>query len=98
MGIPSKPFAGAAIEVSKRGQHFLSQMRASYCSLRHSLQGWQSSHHGLGKSSSGEAEARIRRPKVPGTQADRQDNEKISREIEMSDLKLYTHAIGHQVE
>src|SRR2546427_9988372 len=97
-GTPSKSFTGATIEVSKRGQHLLSQMRASYCSLRHGLQGWQSSHHGLGKPSTGETEARIRRAKVSRTQADRQDNEEGPREIENSNLQGYAHAIGCSAE
>src|SRR2546428_11826318 len=94
-GTPSKSFTGATIEVSKRGQHLLSQMRASYCSLRDGLQGGQSSHHGLGKPSTGEAEARIRRPKGSRNQADRQDNEEVSSEIEMSNPQLHAHAIWY---
>src|SRR2546428_10824610 len=84
-GTPSKSFTGATIEVSKRGQHLLSQMRASYCSLRHGLQGWQSSHHGLGKRSTGETEARIRRATCPRTHPDPPGNEEAPRGDETAD-------------
>src|SRR6266849_8177120 len=95
IGTPSKSFTGARIEISKRSQHLLSQVWASHSPLRHGVQGWQSPHHGLGKPSPGEKEARIRRPKVPRTQADRKDDEEVSREIEMSNLQLYSHETGH---
>lgn len=97
-GIPSKSFTGAMIEVSKRGQHFLSQMWTPHSSLRDNLQGRQSSVHGLGKPPPGEKEARIWRTKVPRTQTDRQDNQEVSREVEMPNLQLYSHETGHQAE
>src|SRR5260370_38330340 len=85
-------------EVSERGQHLLSQMWTPHSSLRHSLQGWQSSHHGLGKPSPGETEARLWRTEVPRTQTDRQDNEKDSRQVKMPNLYLYSHAISNKAE
>src|SRR5437016_10369312 len=72
----SKSFTGATIEVSKRGQHLLSQMRASHSSLRYRLQSWQSPHYGLGKPSPGEAEARLWRPEIPRTKANCQTTKK----------------------
>src|SRR5437870_1924803 len=95
---PSKSFTGATVEVSKRGQHLLSQMRASHSSLRYGLQSWQGSHYGLGKSSTGETKARLWRPVIPRTKANCQNNEKVSGQIEMSNLQLYTHEIGHQAK
>src|SRR5260370_33919780 len=94
-GIPSKSSTGAMIEVSKRGQHLLSQMWTPHSSLRHSLQGWQSSHHGLGNPSPRETEARLWRTEIPRTQTDRQDNQKDSRQVEMQTLELYADATGH---
>src|SRR5439155_25513580 len=82
----SKSFTGATIEVSKRGQHLLSQMRASHSSLRYGLQSWQSPHYGLGEPSPGEAEARLWWPEIPRTKANCQNDEKVSREIEMPNL------------
>src|SRR2546430_12284702 len=72
---PSKSFTGATVEVSKRGQHLLSQMRASHSSLRYGLQSWQGSHYGLGKSSTGETKARLWRSEIPRTKANCQNNE-----------------------
>src|SRR5207245_10136663 len=94
---PSQSFTGATIEVSKRGQHLLSQMLASHSSLRYRLQSWQSLHYGLGKPSPGEAEARLWRPEISRTKANCQNDEKVFREIEMQNLLLYAHDIRHQV-
>lgn len=73
-------------------------MWTSHSSLRHALQSWQAAHNVLGGPSPGETEARIRGPKVPRTQTNRQDNQEVSSQVEMPNLQLYSHAIGHQVE
>lgn len=73
-------------------------MWTSHGSLRHGLQGWQSSHYGLGKPSTGTKEARLWRTEIPGTQTNRQDDQKVSSQVEMPNLQLYSHAIGHQAE
>ena len=46
----------------------------------------------MGQSSTRQKKTRLRRTKIPRTKTNREDNEKIVAETEMSDVQLYRHA------